>query len=174
MEDRRYKSNLRTLRILLVISFVVTGYFLLSELVMGLSQPMMKARFEQDPETFLAPYTGMMEQYGKMSPETLKIMFERSMEVPQWYYLLSALLDAVSFAGLIMMWKLRKSGFHYYTISKLLLMLLPMLFLDRSYVGIGDIMLGVLFIAYYFFLLRALQAFGKQDHDNQEESQLTS
>ena len=38
MEDRRYKSNLRTLRILLVISFVVTGYFLLSELVMGLSQ----------------------------------------------------------------------------------------------------------------------------------------
>ena len=55
MEDRRYKSNLRTLRILLVISFVVTGYFLLSELVMGLSQPMMKARFEQDPETFLAP-----------------------------------------------------------------------------------------------------------------------
>ena len=105
MEDRRYKSNLRTLRILLVISFVVTGYFLLSELVMGLSQPMMKARFEQDPETFLAPYTGLMEHYGKMSPDTLKIMFERSMEVPQWYYLLSALLDAVSFAGLIMMWK---------------------------------------------------------------------
>ena len=53
-------------------------------------------------------------------------------------------------------------------------MLLPMLFLDRSYVGIGDIMLGVLFIAYYFLLLRALQVFGKQDHDNQEESQLTS
>lgn len=33
---------------------------------------------------------------------------------------------------------------------------MPLLFLDRSFVGVGNIMLGVLFIVYYYYLMRVL------------------
>ena len=61
---------------------------------------------------------------------------------------------------------LRKNGFHYYTLSKLLLMLMPVLFLDRSFVGIGNIMIGILFIALYFYLLRSLGVFSSGSDNN--------
>ena len=61
---------------------------------------------------------------------------------------------------MLLMWQLRKNGFHCYTLAKLMLMLMPLLFLDRSYVGFGDMMMAVLFIVYYFFLMKSLGAFG--------------
>ena len=144
MEADKRQSLLRTLHVLLVISFVNTGIYLFSELVSGLTLPLMAQYYEAHPDLF---------------PDQWNIMLERVLRIPQWYYLLSALLDVASVVGLVLMWRLRKNGFHCYTLSKLLLMLMPMLFLDRSYVGLGNMMLAVLFIAYYFFLLRSLDAF---------------
>ena len=130
MEDNKYTANLKTLHVLLVISFIVSGLYFLSELVSGLTLPWM--------------------------PDQWNILLERSLSIPQWYYLLCALLDAISVIGLVLMWRLRRNGFHCYALSKLLLMLMPLLFLDRSYVGAGNIMLGVLFIVYYYYLMRIL------------------
>jgi hypothetical protein len=98
------------------------------------------------------------------------IRMEQEMDIPNWYNLLRALLDLTSIVGLVLMWRLRKNGFHAYTLSKLLLMLLPLLFLDRSYMGIGDIMIAALFIAYYFFLLKSLGAFGGKNPQQNSES----
>lgn len=145
MEEARRKSSLRTLHVLLVVTFVVSGYFLLSYLILGLTLPVMGE-----------PMAEMVDKF----PDEFAIAMERVLAIPQWYFLVSALLNAASVAGAIMMWKLRKNGFHCYTLSKLLLMLMPMLFLDRSYVGIGDMMLAVLVIVYYFVLLRLLGVFG--------------
>ena len=39
---------------------------------------------------------------------------------------------------------------------------MPMLFLDRSYIALGDIMMAILFIVYYFVLLRRLGAFERK------------
>lgn len=141
IEELKYKANLRSLHILLVLSFINTGFYLLGELLSGLCLPWMQEYYASNPS---------------MLPEEYSQLVQRSLQIPQWYYLLSALLDAASVVGLVLMWRLRKNGFHCYTLAKLLLMILPLLFLDRSYIGIGNIMLGVLVIAYYFFLMRAL------------------
>jgi hypothetical protein len=141
MDEQKYKVNMKTLRVLLVISFVVSGMYFVSELISGLTLPMMTDYYHSHPDS-------VPDQWG--------ILLERSLSIPQWYYLLSAVLDAASIAGLVMMWRLRKNGFHYYTLSKLLLMLMPVLFLDRSYVGLGNVMIGVLFIVYYYYLMRVL------------------
>ena len=164
MEEARRKSSLRTLHVLLVITYVVSGYFLLSYLILGLTLP---------------ATSGMMEGMLDKFPDEFAIAMERVLAIPQWYFLVSALLNVASVAGAAMMWKLRQNGFHCYALSKLLLMLMPMLFLDRSYVGIGDMMLAVLFIAYYFVLLRLLGVFGgkndvtngvSDDNMNEEET----
>lgn len=144
MEDLTYKSNLRTLRVLLVISFIYTGIMLIGELISGIALPWMTRYYATHPNAV---------------PDEWGIMLERSLSIPQWYYFLTALLDAVSVVGLVLMWRLRKNGFHCYTLAKLLLVLMPMLFLSRSYIGIGNIMVCVLMIGFYFYLMRALGTF---------------
>ena len=141
MEDKRYKTNLNTLHVLLVISFIVSGMFFFSELLSGLMLPWMQRYTAAHPD---------------MMPDEWSILLDRSLSIPQWYYLLCAFLDAASIVGLVLMWRLSKNGFHCYTLSKLVLMLLPMLFLDRSFVGVGNIMIGILFIVYYYYLIRVL------------------
>lgn len=142
--QRKHKVNSVTLKVLLVMSFIDTGLYLISELMSGIMLPWMTEYAEAHPE--LLP-----DQWG--------ILLERALSIPQWYYLLCAVLDAASFAGLVLMWHLRKNGFHCYALAKLLLMLMPMLFLGRSFVGVGNIMIGVFFIAYYFFLMKSLGTF---------------
>lgn len=126
-------------------SFISTGIYFISELVSGLALPGLREYYAANPNI-------LPDQWG--------ILLERSLSIPQWYYFLLAILDAASIAGLVLMWKLRKNGFHCYTLSKLLLMLMPMLFLDRSFVGVGNIMIALLFIVWYLYLMRSLGAFG--------------
>lgn len=148
---RRSEVNRKTLHVLLVISFINTGSWILFHLALCISSDPMR-------QALMATYQTMAEQNSAF--ESAVIMMEQFFSVPQWYYLLCVLLEAASVAGLVLMWRLRKNGFHCYALSKLLLMLLPLLFLDRSFVAIGDIMMGIFFIIYYFFLLKALGAFG--------------
>ena len=129
---------------MLVLSFINTGLYLLSELMLSLMLPTMNEFYANNPQQF---------------PDEWGIMIERMLSLPQWYFVLLAVLDIASVAGLVLMWRLRKNGFHCYTLAKLMLMLMPLLFLDRSFVSIGDIMIGVLFIAYYFFLFKQLGIF---------------
>ncbi|MBO4599749.1 MAG: hypothetical protein J5641_03315 [Bacteroidales bacterium] len=149
--QQRYKASLRTLHILLILSFVYTGMWFLCHSMLGLTGPDART-------TMVEVYQTLAEKNETYS--SFALMCEQLFAVPQWYYIICALLDAISFLGMLLMWRIRKNGFHCYALAKLLLMLLPLLFLDRSYVGIGDMMLAVLFIVYYFFLMKSLGAFG--------------
>lgn len=148
IDEAKRKSTLRTLHVLLVVSFVVSGYHLLAYLVTGASLPLVKEQ--------------MVEMAGKF-PDQWAILMDKFLAIPQWYFLVAALLNAASVTGLALMWKVRGAGFHCYTLSKLMLMLMPALFLDRSYIAIGDIMMAILFIVYYFFLMRMLGAFNREN-----------
>lgn len=162
IEKRKYQVNRRTLRFLLVLSFINTGQFLLYELAMGAAKDFFLGYTEGSIELIkdnLDVYKGSMAEFMASSTDTMAMMLERIQPVPQWYFVLCALLDIASVVGLVLMWRLRKNGFHCYALSKLILMLMPMMFLSRSYVGIGDMMIGILCIVYYFFLMRALGTF---------------
>ena len=150
-EENTRQRNLKTLHILLIISFIYTGMWVLCHFMLGFTGSDMQ-------QSMLEVYQSMSEKNESFS--AYAIFCEKLFAVPQWYYIICGLLDAISFVGLLLMWRIRKNGFHSYTLAKLMLMLMPLLFLDRSYVGFGDMMMAVLFIAYYFFLMKSLGAFG--------------
>ena len=136
--------NNRTLfRVLLVLTMVWAGLSAFAYLMMALMMPSMQAIYEQNPA---------------LVPEEFTVMMQRLFEVPRGYYAGAGVLYAVEVLGAAFMWHLRWTGFHCYTIARLLLLLLPLLFIGRGFVGVGDIMFALLFIVVYYLLLRQMKA----------------
>ncbi len=141
LEQQHYKMRLRSLRIVLVLTFIGSGMMLLSSLFTAVMLPFMQEMRD----------SGAIEMTGIMAE-----MYEMVLAIPQAYYAICAVLYALSLAGAIMMWQLRKNGFHFYTTAQLLVIANVLVFIGRSGILIGDIMLTVLFVAYYYFALRNL------------------
>lgn len=147
--DNRRKSNVVFLRIVLVLSMIGSGLYSIMYLLMGFMLPIMKSQYE----------AGVVD-----IPEMMRAMYDNMLGASQVYYFLTGVLYALSLAGVIMMWKLRRAGFHYYAIAQLLVIIVTILFLGRTYMNIGDIMLTLLFITYYYFSLRSIGVFTSSDN----------
>ena len=91
----------------------------------------------------------------------MTVYLEQFFETPRSFFLCSALLYALSLTGVILMWNLRKIGFHLYTLAQLLVMLVTLLFLGRERLPLGDIMFTLLFVIYYYLALRNLGVFSR-------------
>lgn len=72
------------------------------------------------------------------------------------YFLTTALFYAGSVAGAIMMMKLKKTGFHLYTISQILLLITPMYFLKLPGPGIAELFFAGLFVFLYSLNLKVM------------------
>ena len=140
-------SNRTLLHILLVITFIFAGLSTVVYLMMGAMLPMVQNYYAANPSV-------LPEQFGAA--------MERMLEVPRTYYIGCALLNALEVLGAAFMWTLRPAGFHCYTLARLLLIIVPLLFLGRGFVGIGDVMFAFLFIFISWSLLRQLGAFSKK------------
>lgn len=136
-------NNRTLLHVLLVLTMVWAGLSCFAYLMMGLLMPSMRTIYEQTP--------GMM-------PEEFTVMIQRLFEIPRGYYVGAGLLYGLEVLGAAFMWRLRWTGFHCYTLARLLLLLLPLLFIGKGFVGVGDIMFALLFIVVYYLLLRQLTA----------------
>lgn len=145
----------RSLHIVLVLTFIGSGFMCLSRLVSGLSLPVMRQLFDSEAISL---------------PEEMTVAMDTFLNLPQTYFLLCAILYGLSLTGAIMMWNLRKNGFHFYAVAQLLLIAVSIMFLGRNGVKIGDIMLTVLFIAYYYMILRTLGLFNKNKNNNDCDS----
>ena len=135
------------------------GLSCMSYLMMGTMMPAF--------ERYYSTHPGLL-------PEQFYTMMEQLFEVPRSYYVGCGLLYALELLGAVLMWNLRRSGFHCYTLARLLLLLLPLLFLGRGAVALGDIMFALLFILVYYLLLRQLGVFGGKEDDPKEESKSES
>ena len=145
------KPHQTTLRILLVLSLVNAVVSAVAYLGMALLLPSMGR---------------MVEANSALFPAEFAVMWERMAAVPRPLYAAQSALYILSFAGCILMWNLRRSGFHAYAIAQLLLLLLPLLFLGKAYLGLGDLMFTALFLTVYYLLLRQLGVFGVRGADN--------
>ena len=114
-----------------------------SYLMMSIALPAFQAYYNAGAMTF---------------PSEMTVFIEQLMETPRSFYLFSTLLYAMSLAGLALMWNIRKNGFHLYTLAQLLLLLVTVLFLGRERLALGDVMLTLLFIVYYYMAMRQLDA----------------
>jgi hypothetical protein len=70
-------------------------------------------------------------------------------EGPPMFFAVSALIDAGCIAGAVFMWKLKKTGFHVYTIFQILLILLPMYFFHLRGPSAPDVIFSGIFIILY-------------------------
>ena len=145
-----------SLRIVLVLSFIGSGFSFFSYMVLGLCLPMVREMFAS----------------GAVSlPEQMMVAYESILEAPQVFYLLSGVFYGLSLMGAILMWNLNKTGFHCYTLAQLVLLAIPVLFLGKARFAIGDAMLTLLFVAYYFFTLRTLGVFSSSTPSTQDDPQ---
>ena len=155
IENEQQRIWIRNLRIVLVLSIIGSGFSLLSYLMWGLTLPSMQALY----------------QSGEVSlPGEFTVALEQMLYTPRSYYLCSTLLYAVSLAGVILMWNFKKSGFHLYTLAQLLLLVITVLFLGKEQLHLGNVMMTILFVVYYFIALRRLGVFtnetGTADSNN--------
>ena len=65
------------------------------------------------------------------------------------FFFVNAVLYGVSFIGALLMWNLKKNGFHVYTIAQILLILTPMYFFHLPGPSIFDIILSGTFVILY-------------------------
>jgi len=141
--------------ILLVITFIFAGLSAFSYLMTALLLPTMQHIYADNPSIL---------------PEQFSLMMQQMLDTPRGYFLGAGLLYTLEVLGAAFMWRLRWTGFHCYTLARLLLLLLPALFLGRGFVGIGDIMMALLFVAVYYMLMRQLTSNEPPQQPNLPES----
>ena len=84
--------------------------------------------------------------------ETMKAM----MEVNIWYYIFNAILFGISLAGAFLMFRLKKVGFHLYTVSQILLLIVPLIYLPGFKTDIANTVITAIFIFLYYTNLRIM------------------
>ncbi len=71
------------------------------------------------------------------------------LNAPRDFFLISFVLSATSVLGAIMMWNLRKIGFHLYTSSQLIYLVVPFIYFGGETNPIMNIILTALFVYLY-------------------------
>lgn len=150
MEEQKQLSRIKWLHVVLVLSIIGSGLNLFSSLMMALFAPTLMQTFES-----MSPDL----------PQEMSIMYETVFNTPRIMYVCLSVLYAMSLAGVLLMWRLRKNGFHLYTLAQLLILVVPVLFMGRSFIAMGDIMLTLLFVLYYFISLKSIGAFQMTDEN---------
>ena len=82
--------------------------------------------------------------------------YELLLEMKPAFFMVSAVFYAVSLFCAIQMMKLKKSGFHIYTIAQVLLLLAPMYFLHLTAPGLPELFFTGLFIFLYSMNLKIM------------------
>ena len=147
------------LKILLVLSIINAAFSILSDGMMALFLPTLNRVYSAHPE--------VLEEFH------MTATWEVMAQVPRPYYGVMALLAVLSLAGCFLMWRLRRLGFHCYLLAQLLMLLVPLLFIGRGAVGLGNVMFTALFAFYYWRLLKALGVFSEKSpvSENTESSE---
>lgn len=72
------------------------------------------------------------------------------------FFLITGLLYLGSITGAIIMWRLRKAGFHVYTVAQILLLIAPMYFLNLPMPSVIELLFSALFIILYSTQLKQM------------------
>lgn len=126
-----------SLTILCILTFVFSGLSCFSSLFIPLFQDLMIDFLKSNP--------GYDEA---LMNETIRLI-----KAGWAYYLVNFSLSFFSLTGAILMWKLKKTGFHFYALSNSALLFVPTLFFGIIISWFG-IFMAVGFIALYAFHLK--------------------
>lgn len=124
------------LTLLCVLSFIGSGLAFISNFMVFFIYPSIPEIMESDE--FI--------QMPNLDPE---LLLEFLTSAGRSYFLLAALLYLVSIIGVYFMWKLRKTGIHFYAMAQIALLIIPMIFISTELSALPSLLITVLFILLY-------------------------
>lgn len=143
--------------ILLILSLVNACLQIFSSLGMFLTLPIMNEMLSNgDMAQQMEPWLSMM----RMSDEETKAFWEvieSRLSINPAYYLLTALLYVGSLVGVLRMFKLQRIGFHVYSISQMLILIVAVIFVYSTQGSSGffnEFLMTVMFILLYHLYLK--------------------
>jgi hypothetical protein len=131
--------NSTLLKILCVFTFVGSGLGFISYGIIGLIHNFFSNNLNLIPDEQNRELIEMLLSAGRM------------------FFFLNAILYAVSFAGAVLLWQMKKVGFHLYTASQLVLLILPMAYIKGFPMPGASIFLSILFIWGYSGFLKFMK-----------------
>jgi len=131
IEPQKKRPSLLTL--LCVLSFIGAGLATVSNFFVYFNYAMIVEMIEQESIEAMGFDLGF---FGRI---------DRS------YFLISALLQVISFNGVRLMWNLRKAGFHLYAVSQLLILIVSTIYIYKpaDMFPMFDLLLATIFILLY-------------------------
>jgi hypothetical protein len=128
-EKRQERPNLLT--VLCILTFIGSGMNLFSSVIIAAFYDVFVEIARDFSERFNLPGLALL------------------MEMKPSFFLVTAVFYAGSIAGAVLMMRLKKQGFHVYTISQILLLLAPMYYLHLAAPGLPELIFTGLFILLY-------------------------
>ncbi len=132
--DPQENQKSQLFKIFLVLSMIYGGLSVFSNLVVYAMTDVIRQTFEGK------------EKINFMGMDLDLSLF---MNTDKNFFLYQSILYAVSFLGALLMWRKRKIGFHFYTLSQILLLIVATAFLTGMPFPLYDIILTALFIYVY-------------------------
>ncbi len=143
MEMEQEKNKPVLLKILLILTFIGSGMTMFSNLfIFGFFDQIKSMTAALGPNYSFMGTTMDLKSFFEISP---------------FFYLMQGILSGVSLAGAILMWDLRKIGFHIYTIAQISLLIVPKLFIPNLPFPGMELLISFLFVFYYSRFLKLMQ-----------------
>ncbi|MCE3278342.1 MAG: hypothetical protein K0S44_533 [Bacteroidetes bacterium] len=140
IQPEMQKKRPVALTIICILTFIFSGLSIIGSLFTTPMADMMIAFVQQQP------------QYNEADYADSFILWKAG-----WaFYLINLLLLSVSLTGAILMWNLRRIGFHLYTISNIIIFYLPILWLGLPFNAFLAF-LSLMFIGMYAMHLRYMK-----------------
>ncbi len=129
----------KTLTVLCILSFIGSGFSALGALIYALL------------------FDKFLDFYSSNDSDLYRMMYDSLAILSPGYFLTELIFTIASLIGVIFMWKLRKIGFHTYTIANILILSLPLFFGVGGFNFASLIFITGPFIALYAFQLKSMQ-----------------
>lgn len=146
--------------ILLVLSLVNAILQIFSSLGMWITTPVMSQMLANgELEESMAPFLTLMRMDGD-ELETFWQILETRLSINPIYYLFTALLYIGSLFGVIKMFKLQRVGFHVYSISQMLLLIVSVIYIYSTLGSTGffnEFLMTVMFILLYHLYFKRIE-----------------
>lgn len=159
MNDNSIKRPIG-MTILLVLSLVNACLQIFSSLGMYVSTPIMSQMMANgELEEAMAPFLSVMQITGD-DVNTFWQLIEARLSVNPVYYLFTALLYVGSLTGVIKMFRLQRIGFHFYSISQLLILIVTVVYIyskqpQNSF--FNEFLMTLMFILIYHLYLKRIE-----------------
>lgn len=150
MQDEQNVERPQMLTVLCVLSFINAVFSVISNLISFLFYDSFRSLFQQ-----MKDGEGIFEAMAEQMGSDWDMMVQSSsmvLSVGRGYYFVEILLFAASFYGVYMMWKLQKNGFHVYTVTQILMLIVSSVMIVGKIGGslFGPIFWTIFFVAMYF------------------------